>query len=104
MTDVECEMTTGRGDTTGVPRRTTLTLERNRLYEQIATLTAGNPAGDVYAALADNLWQVAALLAGTPEAAEKLLRDTIPDMMRDMRANWPLVVEAQAQMRKISNA
>jgi hypothetical protein len=77
--------------------RTTLTPERQRLYEQIATLVAGNPCGDVYAALSDNLWQSAACLCDTPEAAERLMRDTIPDMVRDMRANWHLVVEAKAQ-------
>lgn len=84
--------------------RTTLTAGRQRLYEQIAALTAGSPAGDVYAALADNLWQCAALLTETPEAAEKLLTASIPNMMRDMRANWPLVIEAKARMNALDGA
>jgi hypothetical protein len=82
--------------------RTTLTPERRKLYEMIATLTAGHGAGDVFAALCDNLWQVAAILTESPEAAEQLMVDAIPSMVRDMRANWSLVIEAKAQSNALS--
>lgn len=84
--------------------KTTLTPERRALYEQIALLVAGHRGGDVFAALADNLWQAAAFLCDSPEAAEKLIRDSIPDLVRDMRANWHLVNDVKLHGRTTTKA
>lgn len=76
---------------------TTLTPERRALYETIATITAGHRAGDVVAALTDNLATAAGFVSDSPEAAERLILSLVPDMVGAIRDNWPLIAANKAR-------
>lgn len=75
--------------------KTTRTPERIKLYEQIATLVAGQRTADAFWALAENLSLAVAFLVKSPEEAESVLRDCIPVLMEMMRENWDAILEAK---------
>jgi hypothetical protein len=67
---------------------------RRQIFVQFQMVATGQPAVESLAAAYDLTGALTAFICDTPQEAEKILRRTIEDMIRDVRANW---TESRAQ-------
>ncbi len=67
---------------------------RRKIFDQFQMVAAGQPAVESLAAAYDLTGALTAFICDTPEEAEKILRLTIEDLIRDIRVNW---TESRAQ-------
>ncbi|ADL00666.1 hypothetical protein [Brevundimonas subvibrioides] len=70
---------------------------RRELFMQFQMVATGHPAIDALAACYDLTGALTAFCCDTPEEAERVLRQTADDMIRDVRANWATSREQRAQ-------
>lgn len=61
---------------------------RLEIFNQFQMVASGRPAVESLAAAYDLTGALTAFICDTPEEAERVLRATVDDMIRDVRANW----------------
>lgn len=76
---------------------------RRKLFMDFQMVATGHPSIDALAACFDLTGALTAFSCDTPEEAERVLRQTIEDMIRDIRVNWSASREQRAQSFVLEN-
>ena len=76
---------------------------RVEIYKQIAVVLTDRPGLSCFEALCDHLALSAGFLSDDKEQAEKMLEAALPNLIRILNKNWPVIEEIRKNHSNILN-